>query len=108
MGENILRKSSASINVLVDPDDTDKDGGGIGATETQETEEILPKWAYGAIAGGLVALAGVAITVGHFISRRRRQKQAEEYVRQMSEQFITEEKVTPRGTPENPVDLNDL
>jgi len=89
------------MDVLIDPDD-------VVVDNHDEEVEILPKWAYGAIAGGLAFVAGVAVTIGHFVSRKRRQKLAEEDARQLNEQFLADEKGTPRDVAKSPVDLNDL
>jgi len=61
--------------------------------ELREDGEF-PKWAYGAIAGGVALLSGTVVVVGHFVSKRRRQKVALENIRKSVQE---QDQLTPRG-----------
>lgn len=63
--------------------------------QSTEDSSVVPKWAYGVIAGGSAAVATAGFVAYHAISKNRRQKLAEEEAKTFNQQQ-DQIKVTPR------------
>lgn len=59
---------------------------------TENNEESIPKWSYGIIFGGLTGIAIAGVTMYHYISKRVRQQQAQNEVKEINKESLR----TPR------------
>lgn len=62
---------------------------GTTAITSQTDEVIIPAWAYGVGAGGLVAVTTTAIVVGHGIAKKKRKEKAIEVAKNYDYSGIT-------------------
>jgi hypothetical protein len=64
------------------------------AKTDSDKHEVVPKWGYGVIAGGSVAVVSASLVAFHAISKNRRQKAAQAESKLFNQQQV---EVTPRS-----------
>lgn len=68
-----------------------------GLNNIPEAENRLPNWSYIVIAGGTVLLGVTGTLTGLFISKKRREAQAEQDAKEFNKEQLEIIKTTPRN-----------
>jgi hypothetical protein len=62
----------------------------------QQDTSVVPKWAYGIVAGGAAALAVAGVSTYHYVTKYFRQKEAVENAKEIENKNLGQ--ITPRET----------
>jgi hypothetical protein len=82
---SLLLMSTLTPTISLPPSDQNPPQNG------SDKQEVVPKWGYGVIAGGSVAVVSAGLVAYHAISKNRRQKAAE-----VDAKTFNQDQITPR------------